>query len=68
MRRVPFYRIVNGQIDYVCPRCFRVIPRDLYKSRDMCPHCDHPLNKSAKCLLKFYQLKDKDLFNLFHSK
>ena len=68
MRRIPFIFIdKNNKVHYQCPKCKNLIPRDLYRLQDWCPVCEHPLNRTAKNIMKAYELVDKEMFNYFIS-
>jgi uncharacterized CHY-type Zn-finger protein len=65
MRRVPYVKIVNKSIYYLCPKCGSILPRDLYVIQDWCPVCDHPLNRTSSGMMKFYKLVDKQFYEIF---
>lgn len=66
MRRIPYIRIHDNTIEYLCPKCLRVISRDMYKYMDDCPSCGHSINKYAKTICKVYDLFDKDMLNFIY--
>lgn len=65
MRRIPYVAIINHRNVYICPSCMRVIPMDIYKLEEFCPHCYKPINKYAKCLTKWYERYDRALYDYF---
>lgn len=65
MRRIPFIYIKNNKLFYICPHCKNIIPRDLYKQLDWCPSCDFMLNKTAKSIMKVYEILDKEFYGYF---
>ena len=65
VRRMPYLKIENNKVSFVCPVCNQVIPIDLYKLNDYCPHCYSALNRTSKTLMKKYYELDKDLYNYF---
>lgn len=65
MRRIPFIMYNNSGINYVCPNCMKVVPRDLYVLHDTCPSCNSSLNKVAKRIINIYKMYDTDFYNIF---
>ena len=61
MRRMPFLKIGNDGLEFVCPNCKTVISRSMYLVNKKCPYCNTELNRGAKALRKFYDILDKEL-------
>lgn len=68
MRRVPYIKIDNRDVHYICPRCKHEIQRDLYILNDYCPTCEHPINKISKSMIETYSLVDKEMLKHFIDK
>lgn len=66
MRRVPYIKIKDRCVYYICPWCNKVIPRDFYKSQDWCPTCEKPINREARMIMSQYKQYDIELYYKFH--
>ena len=65
MRRIPYIKIKDNKLYYLCPNCKHIIPRDLYKDFDYCKLCYVPLNRTAKSILKVYREVDLEFYDYF---
>lgn len=65
MRRIPYIKIINKQVEYICPRCKQIIPRDLYMLQENCPNCNLAINKVAKTIMKVYKILDREFYEHF---
>lgn len=65
IRRVPYIRVKDKKLYYLCPVCYNILPRDLYKLNEYCPHCDSYINRTAKSIMKVYKSLDLDFYNYF---
>lgn len=65
MRRIPYIMIKDNVVNYVCPRCKRVITRQWYKEKDVCPFCNSYINRSAKTIMKVYRMLDEEFYEYF---
>lgn len=65
MRRVPYIVVKDNKLIYICPKCKKGLPRDMYKMQEWCPYCEHPLNQTSKGMLKVYKILDKEFYDYF---
>lgn len=65
MRRIPFIIVKNNKVEYVCPNCRKIIPRDLYKLQEWCPNCRCYINRYSKTIRKVYKIVDEEFYKHF---
>ena len=65
MRRIPFIYVKENKVQYVCPCCKHIIPRDLYKLNELCPTCGNYINRYAKTIKKVYKIVDEEFYKYF---
>lgn len=65
IRRIPYLKVNNSGVHYLCPQCKSEIPRDMYKTSETCPVCYSYINRTCKSMMKTYKDIDIGLYKFF---